>query len=364
MTVLKRYLLGEFIKSLLAVLSVLGIIVLGRLLIDLLNKVVSGKFPPEVIMPLLGLSSIRAMIVLLPLSLLLALMLLMGRMYKDHEITVLRACGLSELRLFRPLMPAIVAYVLLLGGLSIFLNPWAARQVDRMTEEARERVDLKHLSAGRFQDSPLGDWIVYVEGVDQDRDQVSNLFMHSRSDDKPVIETALRGQQIQDPRSNEQALVFNEGYRYEGEPGDADFRVTRFARHITRIPDWKPTVGDAQAKEEPMSVLWKSPDPGYQGEWQWRISTPLSALLLSLIAFPLSHTTPREGRYGKLAVAITFYLVYQNLVLVSVNWVEHKVLPSAVGVWWAHILMLVIGVVLLMRQHAPLKPAGGSSRRA
>src|SRR5687768_457967 len=123
MTVLKRYLLAEFAKALGMVTVVLSTIVVGRLLLVLLNKVAKGKFPADLIAPLLGLGAVRSLIILLPLTLLLSLMLVLGRMYRDNEITVLRACGLSEMQLFRPLLPLILSFVTLIGLLSISVAP-------------------------------------------------------------------------------------------------------------------------------------------------------------------------------------------------------------------------------------------------
>lgn len=351
MKVLKRYLALELSRALIAVTSVLGVIIFGKLLLELLSKVAKGKYPPDVILPLMGFGSVRALIILLPLALLLALMIVLGRMYRDNEITVLRACGLSQLQLFLPLLPVILVFISLLGGLSLVASPWSAQAADRLAELAKQRLDIRHMTEGRFRNSPIGDWIVYVENVDKEKSRVDNVFIHSKSHSKSLIETASYGIQGRDPLTNQEVLTLYDGYRYEGLPGDPQFRIVKFEKHVTRIPDWKDKDVSIGVKEAPTLNLLGSSDPVFLAELQWRLSTPIAALLLAFLAFPLSKTTPRQGRYGKLAIAIFVYLVYINLLLVAVNWISKGDLPPVVGVWWVHLSVLTLAIILYARDH-------------
>jgi len=349
MQVLKRYFTLEFSRALLAVTAVLSLIVLGKLLLELLNKVAKGKFPPDVLLPLLGLGSVRALIILLPLGLLVSLMLVLGRMYRDNEITVLRACGLGQLQLFRPLLPIILLFIALLSALSLFISPWSIGVADRLGEIAKERLDIRHVAEGHFRSAPIGDWIVYVEQVNKEKSRVDKVFIHSKDDQKTLIETAQYGVQGPDPETGEEVLTLFDGYRYEGLPGDADFRIVKFKKHITRIPDWKGKDIAIGAKEAPIAELLSSVDAVYSAELQWRISTPIAALLLAFLAFPLSQTTPRQGRFAKLGIAIFIYLVYVNMILVSVNWVGDGALAPWIGVWWTHLAVLSLALFLYFK---------------
>jgi len=68
-----------------------------------------------------------------------------------------------------------------------------------------------------------------------------------------------------------------------------------------------------------------------RAEFQWRMSTPISALLLALAAIPLSHSRPRQGRYAKMLLALGIYAIYFNLLDVSRSWVEQGSLGY---IWW------------------------------
>jgi len=84
---------------------------------------------------------------------------------------------------------------------------------------------------------------------------------------------------------------------------------------------------------------------------QWRLSVPLSALLLALLALPLSRTNPRQGRYGKLTIAILFYIVYSNMLGAARVWSERGLVPMEIGLWWVHLLVLLVAAVLLLQQN-------------
>ena len=73
---------------------------------------------------------------------------------------------------------------------------------------------------------------------------------------------------------------------------------------------------------------------------------PLSALILTFIAVPLSYARPRQGRFGQLAVAILLYVFYADLILVSKSWMERGDVPVWLGMWWPHIVVLLLGALM------------------
>ena len=73
-------------------------------------------------------------------------------------------------------------------------------------------------------------------------------------------------------------------------------------------------------------------------------------LLLAVLGVLLARTTPRQGRYAKLFMAILVYIIYMNLMTVARAWVEHSVAPPGLGMWWVHGVVLAVIAVLLGRQ--------------
>ena len=179
---------------------------------------------------------------------------------------------------------------------------------------------------------------VFVNSLQQHRDGV----MFSRTG---RTETAPNGDRF---------LVLEDGRRYDGQPGTADYRVMEFERYATRIQE--------QAAREPARSrqalstleLIRHPTNENRGELVWRFGVPLAALLLSLLAIPMSFVNPRAGRSVNLAFALLTYVVYSNLLSVTQSRVATGKLDFAVGVWLMHGVMLVLLVVMFAYRLQPL----------
>ena len=146
--------------------------------------------------------------------------------------------------------------------------------------------------------------------------------------------------------------LFN-GRRYEGVPGHKDFRVIEFREHGIPISAPTDTVGTNDPDTKPTRQLLGSDNPADIAQLQFRTSTPLMALVLTLIAVPLSRLRPRQGRYARVGFAIVVYFVYSNLLSATKVWLEKGDLSPAIGVWWIHLAAFGLGLYLLMREARP-----------
>ena len=93
--------------------------------------------------------------------------------------------------------------------------------------------------------------------------------------------------------------------------------------------------------------LWQSDDPEHKAELDWRITLPVSTLIIVMMALPLSQTTPRGGRYSKLALGILLYLIYSNLLGIGKAWISKGVVPYWIGTSWVHVLGVITLYILL-----------------
>jgi lipopolysaccharide export system permease protein len=144
--------------------------------------------------------------------------------------------------------------------------------------------------------------------------------------------------------------LFN-GRRYEGTPGQSDFRVTEFREHGIPIVTPEDKLGtDQDPDTRPTRELLGSSAPEDIAQLQSRASSPIMALILTLLAVPLSRLRPRQGRYARVGFAIVAYIIYANLLSAAKVWVEKGQLPPAIGVWWVHILALAFGLYLIYRE--------------
>lgn len=347
-----RYIAKEAALTVGAVTGVLMLILLSNRFAVLLGDAAAGRLPRDTVFTLLGLASINYFIVVLPVALFLAVMLALGRLYRDSEMTTLMACGVGPAQIYRPLMAIALVLAAGLAVLSLQVAPWAQRMSHIINNAAQHNAQVGSFESGSFKVDENGKGALYAQKVSQDGRTLQDVFMQGPSDTRMAVVTAATGERQgtdQDPGGG--MLILHDGWRYEGVPGKADYRIVRFAVHGIVIQPAKATSSADYFDEYPTRDLMAVGDLRAVSEFQWRLSVPLSALVLVLLAVPLARTSPRQGRYGKLLAAILVYVIYYNLGVLARAWLEKGVAPTQVGIWWVDVVFVVAVVVLLVQQY-------------
>ena len=177
---------------------------------------------------------------------------------------------------------------------------------------------------------------------------MSDVFVRVRKPHRQYVLVSGAAYQEVRPGGEARYMVLENGHRYAGLPGDATFSVTRFERHAVRIETGPKETSRGGRSALPTMALLDSGEPRDFAELQRRISTPFSILLLGMLAVPLARTSPREGRYGKLFVAVVVYFIYANAISIVENLVERDVVPGFVGPWPVHAAMALAVIALLV----------------
>lgn len=351
LSILDRYLLKEIFLSFSAIFSIVLLIIVGQLFVRLLNKTAEGNLSLDVLLPLLGLVVIKAVIQLMPVALLLGVMLALGRLYRDSEIAAMRSCGIGYSQLYKPLFAMAAPLSIFLAVLALYVLPQTVKMADQIEYEAKHKTDITGVSAGQFIESSQGNWVFFTEDTDSKEGTLKGVFVHGIVNGRMMIETAARAKHYIDENSGKQMLELESGYRYQIELPKGEYQVVSFDRHTVQIPELV-ISGSVNARDtRPTAELWASEDAADQAELQRRISVAISAFLMVLLALPLSYSTPRRGRYGKLVVGIIVYIIYANLINLSVSLMESGTLPIWVGVWVVHLLLLAFVSILFVRQN-------------
>jgi lipopolysaccharide export system permease protein len=348
-TIIDRYLLQEIFKALLAILVVLLLIFLGTTFIKLLQQVSVGDLNATLLFQMLGLEVLRFLARLVPPAFFFAVLYAVGRLYRDSEITAMEACGIGGSRLFRAIMVAALPAVLLVSWLSLGVSPWAARVIAQLVSNQHgQAMELAGVSPGRFNEFSQGDLIFYVESIDDRDHRMHNVLVQHRKGQELDVISAEGGYQTIEPRSGDHFLVLVNGYRYQGMPGMADYRVSEFAEYALRIKEAEPSLVKRPWKGLPNRVLWESEQIRDQTELQVRLSQMLALMVVALLALPLSRTTPRQGPYGRLVLAFLIYTVYLSLQGASEKWMVDRVTPTGFGLWWVHLGMALLALLLYL----------------
>lgn len=347
--IIERYLFRELAGTLFAVTAVLFLIFVSSWFARLLGQVAAGSVQADVIFLLLGLKSVDALMILLPLAFYLAVLLAFGRLYKDSEMTAMLACGVSLTRVTRLVFWVGSGFALVVALVSLYFGPWARAERFQLQDQMSVTTGLETVAAGQFRELGGGDVVFYAERLSQDGRSMENVFIQGVRKGNLNLVVAERGRRISD--SGGRYLLLENGHRYEGIPGQADFRIIQFVRHKVLLQESEAVLQVDETAAIPTWTLWQSGKRHEVAELQWRISMPVSAVLLALLAVFLSRTNPRQGRYAKFFLGILVYVIYSNLLGVAKTWVERGKVEPWLGMWWVHLLLLLV-VLVLMVQHA------------
>ncbi|MCC2658284.1 MAG: lptF [Panacagrimonas sp.] len=347
---LDRYLLRETAAATLAVTLVLLAIMLSARFAKFLGAVATGDLPRNLLAQVVALSSIQYLVLLIPAALLLAVMLTLGRLYKDSEVAAMMGCGVSLGGLYRPFLWLSALMALITAWLAFDAGPWAGRHVDYISKDSRRLVQYTPFEPGRFKAVAGGRAVFYTEQIDTTGKKLTTVFVRVQEEKGESVVMASEGRQEVDPATGERHLTLYGGRRYAGTPGSAQFDVVRFDEFETRItpPQFAYTTG--KRKLMSTSELMASTDSEDKAELAWRIAAPVSVFVLGLLAVPLSHLQPRQGRYGKLVLGIVLYLLYSNLLGLGQAWIAKGRVPSIVGLWWVHLLFGGAALWLIARR--------------
>ena len=348
--IISRYLLREILLALFAVSGVLYVIYVSNRLIRFFSDAESGGLPGMVIPQLLALKSLSNLTMILPLAFFIAVLIALGRLYKDNEMLALTACGVGTDRLRRTILWLAFGFAGVVAAISLYGGPWAEELSYQIQDVARANADVHSIAAGRFRELHGGKMGFYVEHMGDDKRTMKNVFIQSRRNGVLNVIAAARGHQEVDRQSGDRYLILEDGYRYEGQPGDSQFKIIHFARHGLLLEEQQVTPSARKMMASSTPALWGNPGLDEKAELQWRIAMPLATILLAALAVPLSRTGPRQGRFAKLFIAVVIYALYMNFLAVARSWMEHGVIAPALGLWWVHGLLGLVIVVLMVRQ--------------
>lgn len=348
--IIARYITRDVLTTFGGVLVILLLIALSAQLVGLFNKVASGQLTADVVFMTLGLKTISLVAFILPLSFFLGILLSFSRLYQDSEMTALFAAGIGPFRVLGSVLSLAVLVAALQAWLSLQLTPWAEEQAQRISEDTAARSGIAGLAPGRFREMDSGIGVIYAEMLDESSHKLMNLFIQKRDSNRQTIIKASSGYETTDKKDNRYVVLEN-GYRYEGQPGQEGYTIIEFKKHGLLVEQDSPEEIELWKKSIKTSELWRSTDTGDRAELQWRISSALLCITLAMLAVPLSQTTPRQGRYAKLVLAIIFYLVFTNLLSIARTWLNRGEVSEYLGLWWVHGLIVLTAIFFLMRHY-------------
>ncbi|MEO8102355.1 MAG: LPS export ABC transporter permease LptF [Betaproteobacteria bacterium] len=349
MSIFQRSLTREFSAIGGAVVGVLVAITLVQQLILFLRRAASGSVEPEAVLALLGFSLLGYLPVLLALALFIGVLLALSRSYRDSEMPVWFSSGLSIAAWIRPVVSFAAPIVMLTGLLSLFLTPWAMSESAEYQRMLRSRSDVSRLSPGSFVESRGSNSVFFIDKTSNTDEIVKNVFVQYSQGGRSGVVVAEKGFQQLDA-NGDKFLVLENGRQYEGTPGALDFRIIDFERQKRLIVAKEAKADEPASRALSTIALIMSPNPERLAELHWRVALPIAAMLLALLAIPLSFVNPRSGASWNLFLAVLIFFLYYNLLKIFEVWIIQGRISPWIGIWPVHFGMIATLLVLFSRQ--------------
>ncbi len=343
-SIIDKMIAYDLIKTLLSVLSVIVIIIVSRKFIKVLSQVVDGHISSDTALHILGLKIIIAIDSFLPASIFMAVLMVLGRMYRDQEMAAIASAGGGAKTIYNAVFIVIIPLLMISTTLSMVATPWAESSIRLLIHEDKKSAELRGIAAGRFTETNHGNLVFYTEDI---KNKIMlNVFVQQKTGEKTSIIVAKQGEIEFLPGGL--YLILKEGEKIQGVAGEKNYLIEQFDEYAVRLE--KKTHAFNQKREGiPTQTLWNSSHLADKVEIQKRMATPLAVFFLGFLAVPLAKLSPRAGVYGNLMIAFAIYFIYGNLQRLSHSWVMSETVPLIVGYFWVYLLLFALGIFLLVR---------------
>lgn len=357
MSLFKRSVVSEIMSHAGVVFSTLLIVWLSVLLVRLLGEAANGTIGGDVVLGLATFSSITALPVILSVSLFIAVLTTVTRNFRESEMVVWFASGLSLKDWIKPVLRCAVPIALLIAFLTLFASPWAYRQIEEYRQRYEQRSDLSKVTVGQFIETQDGARVFFAEEPSKPGDELGRVVARVIDPDWLTV-VAAESARIETQENGDRFLVLSEGHRYDLKPGSSEFRLFDFDKYGFRLesradassPQAMRELVERKIKARPTGQLFVDDNNDAWSQIMWRLALPLAALNLALLAIPLGSVNPRLGRSGDLLMAGLIGLLYMNLINLSRGWIGSGQLEFGVGVWLVHGVFAALMAFLLWRK--------------
>ena len=347
----------ELARSFGATLVVLVTVVVTMTLIRTLGQAGRGVYNPADVMMIMGYMVLSDLPIILSLSLFLAVLSVLTRMFRDSEMVIWFSSGKGLSAFLPPLLHFAWPIVLLVGALAVLILPWAFGQVEDLRDRYEKRGDISRIQPGQFQESNNGDRVFFVEKGDTSEhvgQMGRNVFIATQQGDKKTVISALSGHI--ELRDSGKFLVLQNGQRLEKKENNThiatDITMAVFSSYGVRV-DGDDMSARATTPTSTLNTLelFSNPTPAQWSELSWRLGLPLTALNVIFIALAAARVNPRVGRTANLAAAFMLFVIYFNLLVLGKSWVEAQKISFPVLMLGLHGGAFILAMIWVAKRH-------------
>ena len=311
----------ELARSFGATLVVLVTIVMTIVLIRTLGQASRGSINPQDVMLFMAYSGLGRLPTILTLSLFIATVSALSRMYRDSEMVVWFTSGQGLTAFLKPLFRFAWPILLVIGLMSLFVWPWSNQQTKEMEARFQQRGDLARVAPGQFMESSSGNRVFFIDRNQAGGQTSNDVFIAANENGKSSVTTARSGR-IEN-RNDNRFLILEGGQRLERVAGQSSMKVSEFEEYGTQTGESDPVSDNTpEAKMMSIQALIMTPNRGNLSELAWRFGLALTAINIVILALALSSVNPRGGRSSSLIFGLLAFVVYNNMLNLGQGWIS------------------------------------------
>lgn len=340
----------ELARSFGATLVVLTTIVMTMTLIRTLKQASRGSVNPQEVLMVMGYTVLSYLPPVLTLSLFIAIVGTLSRLYRDSEMVIWFSAGRGLTAFIKPLFRFAWPILLVVALLALVGWPWANQQTIGLKERYGSRGDLERVAPGQFQESASGTRVFFLDKDTPDNKSGKNVFIAATEGGRETVTSASAGRV--ETRGDTDFLVLSNGQRVQRAVNGSDLKVTDFAELGNQVGAASGVIGaELPSRSRSTRDLVRNPTPINQGELAWRIGLALATLNFVVIAITVSSVNPRAGRGGNLLFALFAFVIYYNLLNLGQSWIAGGRISLAEFMVTVHGGVFACATFWLLKQH-------------
>ena len=363
-TLIGRYINQNLFLVFLATAFTIGLVVFGNQFVLTVKESVERGIPVGELLPIVSFNMVRDVPLIVTLSLFLSIIITISQLYKNSEAVVMNSIGLGSKHFFLLLQPLVLIIFFSILTLTMYLIPMTKYEKNILEEETQNSSEFSFITEGEFEEFKDGEIVFFASNTKSASDQLDDasvqnmeeIFIYSNNNNEPIIVLASEAKKYINPENKGTYLLLKNGVRYQGIPGKKNKSILNFKSYNLEIisGEAKESISVSTKIEATSSIdLIKIGSDQAYSELQWRISQPISILILALIGVFLGKTSPRNIKGLSVLVGIAVFILYNNILIFIKKLIENGDLNVLLGLIAPHLVILVC--VLLIYQLVDIK---------
>ena len=346
-----------------ATVVVLATIVMTMMLIRTLSLASSGSVDPTEVLMVLGYTVLGHAPTILTLSLFIAIVGTLSRMYRDSEMVIWFSAGRGLASFIQPLARFVWPVLLVIALMALFAWPWSHQQAQVLRERFEHRGDLERVTPGQFQESAGGNRVFFIDKDSVGGKTAGEVFIAATEKGKQIVTSARSGRI--DTVGNDRFLMLSSGQRLENDIDKGGLKMSEFEEYGLLVSE---KTRDIEREMPPPTIstqdLIKARTRPFLGELSWRLGLALAAVNFVLMGLAVSSVNPRMGRNGNMLFSLFTFVLYYNLINLGSSRIA-----SGRSDFWSFMLALhggafLLTALLIVKQHWNWTLASALRRKA